>query len=60
MEAVSGLDTMSYGLMKLGDRVWVGVGAEEPNMVSGILVDAANVVYLGVIGSKEGGIFCMW
>ena len=60
MEAVSGLDTMSYGLMKLGDRVWVGVGAEEPNMVSGILVDAANVMSLGVIGSKEGGIFCMW
>jgi hypothetical protein len=51
---------MSYGLMKLGDRVWVGVGAEEPNMVSGILVDAANVMSLGVIGSKEGGIFCMW
>lgn len=60
MEAVSGLDTMSYGLMKLGDRVGVGVGAEVPNMVSGILVDAANVMSLGVIGSKEGGIFCMW
>jgi hypothetical protein len=51
---------MPYGLMKLGDRVGVGVGAEVPNMVSGILVDAANVMSLRVIGSKEGGVFCMW